>query len=557
MNDASTAASISAVIALVLAAVWFFWPGGLGGGTTFVTTHGISMEPALQTGDLAVLRPAGSYSAGDVVAYHDEALDTIVMHRIVSGDADGFVTQGDNNDWLDEARPSQDEILGRLFFSVPQGGRALEALRSPGVLVAVGGAVLALLGAARTPRGRHGRRSSGRRAPALSMSTRARGRQVALASGAVVLVSAVSCGVLLALPATQPVTRTLQVTQQGQYSYAGAAVPGTTYPKGVIETGDTVWTKLSTGLTVSFTNTVSGPDLAGVTGAMHLDVVVSAPDGWSAVVDSGPAAALQDGTATASVGVDPDGAAALLARHYEEIGAPGGAATLTVVPVTEATGTVQGRSFTAGSPAGLEFAVDATSLRPKGDVATSFAPSTSTTVPVEEVVPRTFEVLAFSVPIDVARTVAGCVLLAALGTLGAGAWIGRTGRGDVAGQFLVRHADRILPVEAFSPGPAVVDVSDAESLHRVAERFDTVVLHHVAPEGDVFAVRDLEMTYRFVVPGTPDRRRGKPPVPAPKSVPVPVPAPDPADVTAPQPRVVPAPLSMPAAVPGRLSRRFA
>ena len=27
------------------------------------------------------------------------------MHRIVSGDADGFVTQGDNNDWLDQDRP--------------------------------------------------------------------------------------------------------------------------------------------------------------------------------------------------------------------------------------------------------------------------------------------------------------------------------------------------------------------------------------------------------------------------------------------------------------------
>ena len=61
-------------------------------------------------------------------------------------------------------------------------------------------------------------------------------------------------------------------------------------------------------------------------------------------------------------------------------------------------------------------------------------------------------------------------------------------------------------------------MSDAESLHRVAERFDTVVLHHAGPDEDVFAVRDVDATYRFVVPGLPDRRRGMPPVPAPVAV---------------------------------------
>ena len=64
------------------------------------------MEPGFHTGDLAVLRSADSYSIGDVVAYRSASLDTIVMHRIVSGNADGFVTQGDNNDWLDDDRPA-------------------------------------------------------------------------------------------------------------------------------------------------------------------------------------------------------------------------------------------------------------------------------------------------------------------------------------------------------------------------------------------------------------------------------------------------------------------
>src|SRR3954470_16839554 len=134
MNAAPRAASISAAVALVLAAVWLFWPLTLGGGTTYVSTHGISMEPRFQTGDLAILRSAGSYGVGDVVAYRSVSLDTVVMHRIVAMDGDRFVIQGDNNDWLDEDRPGPDLVLGKLWLRIPRGGKALATLKSPGPL---------------------------------------------------------------------------------------------------------------------------------------------------------------------------------------------------------------------------------------------------------------------------------------------------------------------------------------------------------------------------------------------------------------------------------------
>ena len=126
-----------------------------------------------------------------------------------------------------------------------------------------------------------------------------------LGSAAVVLVALVGGGVLIVLPSTQTEARTVQVTQQGQYSYTGAAESGTTYPSGVIGTGDTVWTKLARQVTVTFTNSVTGPELTGVRGTMRLDVSVTAADGWSAVVTSGPETALGNGTAAASVTVDP------------------------------------------------------------------------------------------------------------------------------------------------------------------------------------------------------------------------------------------------------------
>jgi signal peptidase I len=547
MNDATRAASISAVAALVLAAVWLFWPMALGGGTTYVTTHGISMEPGFHTGDLAVLRSSDRYSVGDVVAYHSETIDTIVMHRIVAVADDGLVTQGDNNDWLDEDRPSQGDILGTLFLRVPQGGKALDALRSPAVLPIVAMAALVLFGATRRPRGRHRTRRAPSRAVTFSMPTRARARQVAMAAAVVAVLSAAGGAALLVMPSTQTESRALQVTQQGRFSYTGTAEPGTTYPTGVVSTGETVWTTLASRLTVSYVNAVSGPELTDVTGSVRLDVSVAAADGWSAVLNSGPTATLQDGTATVSVGVDPGAAVGLLSRHYAEIGVPSGTATLTVTPVVEITGSVRGQSVSLGSPAGLPFTLDAVSLRPSTSAEQALAPSTQAAVPVDELTDRRFAVLGVEIPIAVARIAALAVLVAALGTLGAGAWIGRSGRGDVADQFLVRHADRIVPVASFTPGPTVIDVSDAESLRRVAERFDTLVLHHAGPDEDVFAVRDVDATYRFVVPGVPGRQRGLPPVPAP------APAPVAADVTTPLPVIGPVPLPAHAGLWGRFA----
>lgn len=526
-------ARTSAFVALVLATVWLVWPTGLGGETTYVTTHGVSMQPRFHTGDLAVLSPADAYSVGDVVAYRSPSLKTIVMHRIVSVDGEGFVTKGDNNTWLDQDRPTQRDILGRLFVRVPHGGRVLDALRSPGVLLPLVGGLLALFGTVHDPRGRRTLRWMRRRVPVFTMSTRGRARQAALGAGVAVLVSAVGCGVLLAMPSTQTDTQTLHVVQKSQYAYFGKAAAGTTYPRGAITTGDTVWNRLVDHLTATLTTSVSGAGLSAVTGSVHLDVVVAAADGWSSVVTSGAPAVYANGTVIAAVAIDADAAAQRLNRHYEETGSPRGSATLSIRPVTRTTGTVHGHGFTAGPPRDLTFTLDTMSLRPTSTDGATLAPTTVTSVTVDVVSPRRVSVLAASVPIGAARRLMGALLLLSLVVAGLGAWIGRIGRADVSGRFLARHADRILPVASFTPGATVIDVSDAESLHRVAERFDTLVLHHAGEHEDVFAVRDVDATYRFVMPATAGRRPDLPPVPAPAAGPAPVPA----DATLPLERV--------------------
>jgi hypothetical protein len=347
------------------------------------------------------------------------------------------------------------------------------------------------------------------------MPTRAQARQVAIASGAVALLAAVSAAVLLALPSTQSQTRTVQVAQEGRFAYAGTAQAGTTYPTGVISTGDPIYTKLADALTVSFEQTITGPGLDAVDGSMRLDLSVATADGWTAPLGASPTVPVRGKTATGTAPVDPTLAAALVGRHNAEIGANAGAATIVVTPVVQVTGTVQGRPFSGAELAPMAFGLNTTSLQPPTEAA--FTPTGQVAVEIDEVVARSFTLLGVDLPIGAARLIAFVVLALAVGVAAVTGWIGRPRRGDAADEFAVRNAARFLPVAGLSTGPNVVDVSDADALRRVAERFDGLVLHHAGPEGQTFAVQDAETTYRFVFPDTAVTRTPPPPPPAVRS----------------------------------------
>jgi signal peptidase len=126
--------------------VWFGWPSTLGGCTTLTIVSGHSMEPTYYTGDLVVSR-CGVPEAGDVVVYTPAGVaDGRVIHRVVGGSAgDGWVIQGDNNDFLDPWRPHQEDVLGIARVHVPGLGRLAAVLLDPWAwasLIVVAGGVL-------------------------------------------------------------------------------------------------------------------------------------------------------------------------------------------------------------------------------------------------------------------------------------------------------------------------------------------------------------------------------------------------------------------------------
>lgn len=129
----------------------------LAGATPYVVETG-SMRPGFPPGTLVVVREAdpATISAGDVITYQIRSGDpTVVTHRVIAIGYDGagrvkWRTQGDANDAADAEWVLQEQVRGRLWYSVPYLGRAATLVSNQGRsaligLVAAGLAGYALL----------------------------------------------------------------------------------------------------------------------------------------------------------------------------------------------------------------------------------------------------------------------------------------------------------------------------------------------------------------------------------------------------------------------------
>lgn len=74
-----------------------------------------SMQPALQIGDVIIIKKANYYAEKDIITY-DNGLTTIT-HRIKSINGDEIITEGDANDAPDKPI-TKDRILGKYFFRI-------------------------------------------------------------------------------------------------------------------------------------------------------------------------------------------------------------------------------------------------------------------------------------------------------------------------------------------------------------------------------------------------------------------------------------------------------
>jgi signal peptidase len=111
-----------------------------------------SMEPALRTGDISVVRSIAPLDArpGDIVTFRDpDNAGRLITHRVramhVQGDAVVFRTRGDANNVSEHWRVPASGEIGRVIYGIPKLGWVLAYARTKGLFVLMLGGALALL----------------------------------------------------------------------------------------------------------------------------------------------------------------------------------------------------------------------------------------------------------------------------------------------------------------------------------------------------------------------------------------------------------------------------
>lgn len=91
-----------------------------------------SMEPAIPTGSLVVVKPEGHYAVGDVITFgKDTKTDIPTTHRIVRIDGEAITTKGDANEEVDPQTITRRDIIGRVILHAPYLGFLLDFARQP------------------------------------------------------------------------------------------------------------------------------------------------------------------------------------------------------------------------------------------------------------------------------------------------------------------------------------------------------------------------------------------------------------------------------------------
>lgn len=488
-----------AVVAAVVAGWLWFWPAALGGQTTYVTTHGISMEPDFHTGDLALIRPAASYAIGDVVAYRSGLLHTVVMHRIVSVQDGLFTFKGDNNAWLDPEHPSTADLVGKLAVHVPQGGLRLDWLGNPlvvglglFVLLATGGTVAQ----ARRKRRRQQRRLIMSRHTTIRPVSRAAltraGQTLAVRSRAIAAAALVLGAAGLALGAWSwggPLDQTPAANPPSParmtFSYT-AAVPTTpTYDGTTVNSPDPVFRKLANVVEVHYAYQ-GGPGTAAVTADL------STASGWhSSLPLSGPAS-FTGSAYEGSVQLDVQALDGRAQAAATATGIPAGTVSVAV------TVHLEGASGKAFQPA-LKLNLTPTQLSLASESKDLTVVDTGS-ARAAAAVPRALGTNGLSITAANARTPSVVLLAGALLAAAAWAYLARRRGGDDEGVAIRRrYSSMLVPVRPVTtaPGSPVIDVATFAALARLAERYGLLVLHWTRSGIETFIVQDEGNTYRY------------------------------------------------------------
>ena len=509
---------LTAALLLLAGTAWFFLaPPPLGGSTSYVVTHGVSMEPKFKTGDLALVRPAADYRVGDVVAYHSSLLHIVVLHRIYAIHDGHYTFKGDNNNFLDPVHPTRSALVGKLWVHLPHAGVFLTALHNPitaAVLIGVIGLVLLSATSSKTGRGKRPRRPgppSSAAPPIMTDSKLPGGRAIdrsagLICAGGIGLVAVVLLGLALlafARPTRTPRTHAIPYTQSATFSYGATVRTGPVYPSGKVSTGDPIFLALVHRLNVGFAYRFSGPDTTSLRGTVAVLLKLTGPTGWSRTISLAPARHFHGDRVSAHVSLNLSSLQAMLSQIALETGISTSGYTAAVAPEVHVRGLMSGRPLVTTFTPSVDFGLEPLQLQPGGGAAGSaaagFAPSQRGSVATSSLAESDLTLPGFSVAISTLRVLAPIGFLIALG-IGSILMVVvlRSPVLHEAARIKAKYGHMMVSITAgHDLGWPAIDVASIKALARLAESSGQLILHSHDDSVDTYMVNDEGSVYRY------------------------------------------------------------
>ena len=514
---------------IVLAGAWFYLaPVQLGGSTSYVVTHGISMEPRFHTGDLAILRSQPSYHVGEIVAYHNYKLHRTVLHRIIARDGSRYVFKGDNNNFVDPEHPAASQLIGALWVHIPRVGGVLQSVRSPaliGLLLAVGVILLTGVAAARQGRRRRTQRRAGESAgrPAgqrLRPPEGPVGGVLALGLFALIPFCALALLAFTRAP-TEGVPVTSPYSQSGTLSYSADAAPGPVYPDGRAVTGEPLFTRLIREVEYRYAYNFKASAAHSLRGKAQLYATVAAPTGWRTTLALASPTYFRGGHTVIAGVLDLASLRETLRRVDSMTSVKNNRYTVTIAPRVSAKGSLDGQQLDAVFSPSTQFPMTEYEIEPPGEAgsaaaagsssskagssaANPFASSVSASVTGSREQTRALSLGPFRPSVTAARAIAlgGIALVLCALAVAAPIVRRRTPRDPVAAAR-ARYGHLIVPVERVwpLPGVPVIDLGDIDALARIAEHYERSILHETYDGAEAFWVTDESGQFRYA-PGS-------------------------------------------------------
>ena len=121
------------------------------GNYKFYIVQSGSMEPAISTGGLIVVKPVDEYKIGDVISFgKNSKIKDPTTHRIhdikIVGDNISYITKGDANNASDQTEVKKENIIGKVLFDISYFGYVVSFVKRPiGFLLVVMLPVLAVV----------------------------------------------------------------------------------------------------------------------------------------------------------------------------------------------------------------------------------------------------------------------------------------------------------------------------------------------------------------------------------------------------------------------------